>query len=97
MFSDQALCLDVDDELGAFTYLAFDMNGASHLLNDLLADRESKASALLVSLGVLIELIEVYEQLADTLLRHSYARVYHTHLNIDVVLQTLIQFFRQNI
>lgn len=39
MLGDQALCFDIDYELGPFTNLAFNMNRASHLLNNLLAYR----------------------------------------------------------
>ena len=63
------------NELGAFANLAFDTNGASHLLDKLLADAQAQANTILVYACIFFYCIEVDEELRNVLLRHSQTEI----------------------
>lgn len=50
---------------------AFTLYSSSHLLDDLLADRESKARAAFIEPFVLFQLFEILEELFDSLWRDA--------------------------
>ena len=62
----QALRFNVYYEFSPYIWLAFDIYRASHLFDDLLADRESKPRARLVSILVIFKLAKVNEQVLDS-------------------------------
>jgi hypothetical protein len=57
----KALGPHIDDELRTDSLLTLNLDRSSHLLNDFLANRESKSGTLLVPGRVLIELTKVDE------------------------------------
>lgn len=81
-----ALGLDVDDERGAFSNFALCSHRPAHLLDDVLAYRQSKACSLTVSRIILIKLTEIDEQLLDTFLGDAHTIVNNAYLQVDVVL-----------
>ena len=62
-----ALRLDIDDEIGAHTLMAVHGHWSAHLLDDVLADRQPKASADLVTAFQILELAEVNEEVLEIL------------------------------
>lgn len=82
----QALQFQVDYELWALLKFALNVDRPSHLLNNLLADREAEACAWLIPPLVLSKPTEIYEQFLDPLLRHTDARVHNAEADRDIAL-----------
>ena len=56
-----AFRLNVDDEFGSHADFTLNFRRSSHLLDDLLADRQSEAGTLSVSHGAFVEFAEINE------------------------------------
>ena len=79
----QAMSLDIQPEFGSLSNFALDFNRSAHLFNDILADWQSKACALSISLWILVQLSEIYEQFLYAFLWNTYPCVYYRHLELD--------------
>ena len=77
------LAFQSDNESGADSFLAFDSHGASHLLNEVLTDRETQSHAVWILLFVFSDLTEVDEQRIQLVFRNSHAFVNHLDVKTD--------------
>ena len=71
-----AMSLQIYDELSSFTNFALYLHRSSHLLDDILADRQSEARALGVPFWIFIQFCKIYKQIVAALIRYANASVY---------------------
>ena len=83
-FFGLAFGLYIDYKLGADIYFTLHFDWTSHLLDDLLADREPKASPWRVSSLVFFKFTKVNEKILDSFLRHSYTSIDYTYLKLKI-------------
>ena len=89
---DDGLDPEIENELGPFAGFTFSLDRPSHFLDDLFAYGETKSSALLVDLRVLIEFAKINEQIIQALLRYAHASVFNAQAETDEALLATRRF-----
>lgn len=92
-FFDFAFGPEIEPKCGTFAQLTLCVDGSSHLLDDLLADRKTKAGSLLVPVWILIELAKVDEQVIEALLWNANPSVLNRNTETHKALFTDLDFF----
>jgi hypothetical protein len=81
----EAHALEVHCESRALALLGGDGDGATHFLEDGLADGEAEAAALQLLVVLAFEGPKVYKQVLESLLAHAVALVFDSDVEVEVL------------
>ena len=90
---NSTFCLEVYYKFRTNSNFALNIDWAAHLLNDLLANAETKAGPLLIALWIFVKLVKVNKKFFETFLGHTNTRVNNSDLEIDKSILTFKHIF----
>ena len=76
-------CCEFDIKRGSLTNCADNTDLTTHVLNDALANTETKSSTICIACLMLIQILEVHKQLLQPLLANTQASIYNFYHKSD--------------